>query len=63
MRSIGHPGRTGGLGRRTIIRNNPGFEDFSLASGMLSTTVNAANSAQNYPKLPKFAKIYPKKKL
>jgi hypothetical protein len=32
-----------------------GFKDFSLASGMLSTTVNAANSAQICPKLPKFA--------
>jgi hypothetical protein len=27
---------------------------------MLSATVNAAKSAQNYPKLPKFAKICPK---
>jgi hypothetical protein len=27
-----------------------GFEDFSLASGMLSATINATNSAQNLPK-------------
>jgi hypothetical protein len=27
---------------------------------MMSATVNAAKFAQNYPKLPKFAKIYPK---
>jgi hypothetical protein len=27
---------------------------------MLSTTINAAEYAQNCPKLPKFAKIYPK---
>jgi hypothetical protein len=27
---------------------------------MLSATVNAAEFAQNCPKLPKFAKIYPK---
>jgi hypothetical protein len=32
------------------------FEDFSPNSGMLSATVNAANSAQICPKLPKFAK-------
>jgi hypothetical protein len=32
-----------------------GFEDFSPSSGMLSATVNAANSAQNCPKLPKSA--------
>jgi hypothetical protein len=36
------------------------FEDFSPSSCMLSTIVNAAKFAQNYPKLPKFAKIYPK---
>jgi hypothetical protein len=30
-----------------------GFKDFSLASGKLSATINAANSAQNYPNLPK----------
>jgi hypothetical protein len=35
-----------------------GFEDFSPSSGMLSATVNAANSAQICPKLPKTAKIY-----
>jgi hypothetical protein len=27
-----------------------GFEDFSLASDMLSATIKAANSAQIYPK-------------
>jgi hypothetical protein len=27
---------------------------------MLSATINAVESAQNYPKLPKFAKICPK---
>jgi hypothetical protein len=32
-----------------------GFEDFSLSLGMLSATVNATNSAQICPKLPKFA--------
>jgi hypothetical protein len=40
-----------------------GFEDFSPSSGMLSATVNAGISAQNCPKLPKFAKICPKMKL
>jgi hypothetical protein len=30
-----------------------GFEDFSLASGMLSATINAANSAQNCQNLSK----------
>jgi hypothetical protein len=30
-----------------------GFKDFSLASGRLSATVNAANSAQNCQNLPK----------
>jgi hypothetical protein len=43
-----------------------GFEDFSPSSSMLSATVNAAKSAesaQNCPKLPKFAKICPKMKL
>jgi hypothetical protein len=33
------------------------FKDFSLASGMLSTVVNAAKSIQNCPKLPIFVKI------
>jgi hypothetical protein len=37
-----------------------GFEDFSPSSGMLSATVNAANSAQVCPKLPKTAKNLPK---
>jgi hypothetical protein len=37
-----------------------GFKDFSLASGRLSGTINAANPAQNCPKLPK---ICPKMKL
>jgi hypothetical protein len=32
-----------------------GFEDFSPSLGMLSATVNAGKSAQNYPKLPKSA--------
>jgi hypothetical protein len=32
-----------------------GFENFSPSLGMLSATVNAANSAQNCPKLPKSA--------
>jgi hypothetical protein len=36
------------------------FLDFSLASGMLSATAHAANSAQNCQNLPKFA---PKAKL
>jgi hypothetical protein len=40
-----------------------GFEDFSPSSGMLSATVNAANSAQICPKMPKTAKICPKMKL
>jgi hypothetical protein len=40
-----------------------GFEDFSPSLGMLSATVNTANSAQKYPKLSKFAKICPKMKL
>jgi hypothetical protein len=40
-----------------------GFEDFSPSSGMLSATLNAGKSAQNCPKLPKFAKICPKMKL
>jgi hypothetical protein len=31
------------------------FEDFSVALGRLSTTVNVANFAQNCPKLPKSA--------
>jgi hypothetical protein len=34
-----------------------GFEDFSPSSGMLSATVNAANSAQICQKLTKTAKI------
>jgi hypothetical protein len=34
-----------------------GFEDFSPSLGMLSATVNAGNSAQICPKLPKTAKI------
>jgi hypothetical protein len=33
------------------------FKEFSLSSGMLSATVNAANSAPNCPKLPQTAKI------
>jgi hypothetical protein len=40
-----------------------GFEDFSPSLGMLSDTVNAGKSAQICPKLPKFAKIFPKMKL
>jgi hypothetical protein len=40
-----------------------GFEDFSPSLGMLSATVDAGKSAQNCPKLPKFAKICPKTKL
>jgi hypothetical protein len=40
-----------------------GFEDFSPSLGMLSSTVNAAKFAQNCPKHPKFAKIYPKTKI
>jgi hypothetical protein len=40
-----------------------GFKDFTPSSGMLSATVNAGKSAQNCPKLPKFAKICPKMKL
>ena len=39
-----------------------GFEDFSSSSGMLLATVNAGKSAQNYPKLAKFAKICPRGK-
>jgi hypothetical protein len=35
----------------------------TLLLGMLSATINVANSTQNYPKLPKFAIIYPKPKL
>jgi hypothetical protein len=33
------------------------FIDFSLATSRLSATVNAANSAQNCPKLPKSAQM------
>jgi hypothetical protein len=40
-----------------------GFEDFRPSSGMLLATVNAGKSAQNCPKLAKFAKICPKMKL
>jgi hypothetical protein len=40
-----------------------GYKDFSQTLGMLSATINAAKSAQNCPKLPKFAKICPKTKL
>jgi hypothetical protein len=32
-----------------------GFEDFSPSLGMLSATMNAGQSTQNCPKLPKFA--------
>jgi hypothetical protein len=32
-----------------------GFEDFSPSLGMLSATMDARKSAQNCPKLPKFA--------
>jgi hypothetical protein len=32
------------------------FKDFRLSLGMLLATANAENSAQNCPKLPKFAK-------
>jgi hypothetical protein len=31
------------------------FKEFNLTLDMLSTIVNAANSTQNCPKLPKFA--------
>jgi hypothetical protein len=37
------------------VRELWSFKDFSLALGMLSTTVNEAKSAQNCRKLPKFA--------
>jgi hypothetical protein len=37
-----------------------GFEDFSPSLGMLSATVNAANSAQICPKLPKICQNLPK---
>jgi hypothetical protein len=36
-----------------------GFEDFSPNSSMLSATMNAANSDQICPKLPKTAQICP----
>jgi hypothetical protein len=37
------------------VEKSWGFEDFSPSSGMLSATVNAANSAQICPNLPKTA--------
>jgi hypothetical protein len=40
-----------------------GVEDFGLTLGMLSTTINAANSAQICLKLRKIAKICPITKL
>jgi hypothetical protein len=46
-----------------VVHELERFKDFSLGSGMLSATAYAANSAQNCPKLPKFAKICPKVKL
>jgi hypothetical protein len=46
-----------------MVQKLRGFEDFSPSSGMLSATAYAAKSAQNCPKLPKFAKICPKTKL
>jgi hypothetical protein len=36
------------------------YKDFNPSSGMLSATANVAKATQNFPKLPKFAKIYPK---
>jgi hypothetical protein len=48
--------------RHSTVDELEGFKDFSLALGMLSATVNAANFAQIYPicpKLQKFAKICP----
>jgi hypothetical protein len=36
-----------------MVKKLWGFKDFSLASGRLSATVNAANSAQNSPKQAK----------
>ena len=39
------------------------FKDFSLVLGMLSATSSEAKCAQNCPKLPKFANIFPKMKL
>jgi hypothetical protein len=38
-----------------IVENLWSIEDFSLASYMLSTTVNVAKSTQNCQNLPKFA--------
>jgi hypothetical protein len=40
---------------RLTVEKLWGFEDFSPSSGMLSATVNTANSAQICPKLPKTA--------
>jgi hypothetical protein len=37
------------------VEKSWGFEDFSPSLGMLSATMNAGKSAQNCPKLPKFA--------